>query len=283
MTSTDIQEKQPLTEENPENKEAESATEQQDEQGETGEEGDAASGSAEATGGQRPEEMIQAVGKLFSQLEAVERFMARRFDEISMEINATSQQVDMAEDGMTRRFSEILEILGAINYIGQGDSAANTGVELEAVIEDTEDAANKILDSADRIASYVDDDVDWNDESVRANVREQIKNDVQEILLACTFQDLTGQRIRNTLNSLHDIENRLSETFDRLGIEVNQNVDVEKHIAKAHSQSEIDALLQGYSAAQGSAPAAPSSGGGQKKSGDSGGKTSQEDIDSMFD
>ena len=72
--------------------------------------------------------------------------MARRFDEISMEINATSQQIDMNEDGMGKRFSEILEILGAINYLGKGESAANTGVELQSVISDTENAANTILD-----------------------------------------------------------------------------------------------------------------------------------------
>ena len=43
------------------------------------------------------------------QIDTLERFIARRFDEISMEINATSQQVDMAETGITSKFSEILE------------------------------------------------------------------------------------------------------------------------------------------------------------------------------
>lgn len=215
-------------------------------------------------------ELFSAVGNVFEQLSAVETFMARRFDEISMEINATSQQVDMAEDGIAQRFSEILEILGAINYIGKGDTAANTGVELEAVIEDTESAANTILDSADRIAGYVDDDVDWNDENVRGEVREKIKNDIQDILLACTFQDLTGQRIRNTLQNLQEIESRLSSTFDKLGIEVKKDDEaIQQRVSKASTQSEVDELLKGYNAEEDT---------------NSPGKTvSQEDIDGMFD
>lgn len=190
------------------------------------------------------EDIFKAVASLNAQLETIEKFVARRFDEISMEINATSQQVDMAEDGITRRFAEILEILGAISYHGGGDSAANSGVELEAVIEETEDAANHILDAADRIMDYVTNDEDWSDPNIRSSVRERIQNDIQEILLACTFQDLTGQRIRNTLNNLHQIESRLSATFEKLGIRVKPDESlIADKVRKASSQGDIDALL----------------------------------------
>ena len=212
-------------------------------------------------------DVYRTVDHLNEQLSVLETFIARRFDEISMEINATSQQVDMAEDGIVRRFSEVLEILSAINYKGEGNSAANTGVELEAVIEDTENAANHILDAADRIADYVDGEKDWNDEDTREDIRNRIRTDIQEILMACTFQDLTGQRIRNTLNNLHSIEERLSNTFERLGIEVSPNESaVAGKVQKASSQSEVDDLFKASSA--------------DESSGD---KSSQDDIDSLFD
>ncbi len=197
----------------------------------------------------------------------LETFIARRFDEISMEINATAQQVDMAEDGIVKRFAEVLEILGAINYSGGGGSAANTGVELEAVIEDTENAANNILDAADRIVDYVSDDHDWNDAKVREDMRERIRGDIQEILMACTFQDLTGQRIRNTLDNLQGIEQRLSATFEKLGINVEPNKDViDESVAKAQNQGEIDDIFATKNAPDGAKAAA-----------------SQGDIDGMFD
>lgn len=212
-------------------------------------------------------DVYRTVDHLNEQLSVLETFIARRFDEISMEINATSQQVDMAEDGIVRRFSEVLEILSAINYKGEGNSAANTGVELEAVIEDTENAANHILDAADRIADYVDGEKDWDDAATREDIRNRIRTDIQEILMACTFQDLTGQRIRNTLNNLHSIEERLSNTFERLGIEVSPNDSVvAEKVQKASSQSEVDDLFKASSA--------------DESSGD---KSSQDDIDSLFD
>jgi len=210
------------------------------------------------------EEIYKTVDTVNSQLHTLEGFIARRFDEISMEINATSQQFDMAEDGITKRFSEILEILSAIGYSGRGaGTSANTGVELEAVIEDTENAANNILDAADRIAEYASDEKNWEDAGTRNEIRERIKNDVQEILMACTFQDLTGQRIRNTLNNLHSIEERLSSTFKRLGIEVETESNiVEQHVQEASNQGEIDDMFTSES---------------EKK------PASQEDVDGMFD
>lgn len=216
------------------------------------------------------EQIYRTVDNVNAQLQVLETFIARRFDEISMEINATSQQVDMAEDVIIRRFSEILEILGAINYSGTGDSAANSGVELEAVIQDTENAANNILDAADRIVDYVSDDHDWNNKTVREEMRNRIRGDIQEILMACTFQDLTGQRIRNTLNNLQSIERRLSSTFERLGISVEPNqAVVDEHVRKASSQSEVDDIFSEKRDVNGTmgSPAL----------------VSQSDIDDMFD
>ncbi|MBK6896984.1 MAG: hypothetical protein IPH06_10380 [Alphaproteobacteria bacterium] len=191
-------------------------------------------------------EIFNAVEALNSQLRTIEKFVARRFDEISMEINATAQQVDMAEDGIVRRFQEILEVLSAISYKGDGKSAANSGVELEAIIEDTENAANRILDAADRIVASVGDapEEQWADAPSRNALREQIKNDIQEILLACSFQDRTGQRIRNTLNNLHAIEDRINGAFEKLGIEVKPDAKaIEERLGKASSQDDIDSLF----------------------------------------
>lgn len=181
------------------------------------------------------------------QMDGMERFVRRRFDEISMEINATSQQLDMAEEGLAGRFSEVLSVISAISFSGNGLTAANTGVELEAVITDTEEAANRILDAADRISQRISAETELSAEEARKRFLAETRNDVQEILMACTFQDLTGQRIRKTLESLQIIENKISTTLDELGIEVKVDPlaggvrdSTENH---AHSQADIDALF----------------------------------------
>jgi chemotaxis regulatin CheY-phosphate phosphatase CheZ len=193
------------------------------------------------------QDLAENIELIKCQLFEMQSFFARRFDEVSMEINATSQQLDMAEGGITGKFSEIMQILMAISYSGEGATAANAGVELEAVIGDTEDAANRILDAADRIANRVHTAGRWNDEMSREQMLEETRSDVQEILMACTFQDLTGQRIRRTLDSLQLIESRLSSTLEKLGIDVDKvseqgaKQEIEKNIA--HSQADIDALF----------------------------------------
>ena len=199
----------------------------------------------------KPDDSIHSVAhnmaELLSQIGQMETFIKRRFDEISMEINATSQQLDMAEEGLAGRFSEVLSVISAISFSGNGLTAANTGVELEAVITDTEEAANKILDAADRISQRIRTENQLTGEEARKRFLEETRSDVQDILMACTFQDLTGQRIRKTLESLQLIENKISTTLDELGIEVKVDPlaggvreSTENH---AHSQADIDALF----------------------------------------
>ncbi len=183
---------------------------------------------------------------LHGQISAFETFVARRFDEISTEINATSQQVDMVEGNIAQRFGDILGTLGSISHHGEGLTPANAGVELDAVIKTTEDAANTILDSADNIAGALQQDVDWTDDQARKAWLDGINANVQDILLACTFQDLTGQRITKAIENLRAVETQLNGTLSALGIEVPavENAAVRMENTGA-SQDDIDALFGG--------------------------------------
>ncbi len=183
-----------------------------------------------------------AVEHIATQLAAIETFIARRFDEISMEINATSQQVDMAEEGIINRFTEILEVLSAISYSGDGTTPANAGVELDAVVDMTEEAANKIIDAATRISALTKDKRAWKTPEAREKSLQNINRDVDEVILACSFQDITGQRIRKTLDNLKHIEERLSTTLNRLGISITPPDPGETKMVAA-SQEDIDALF----------------------------------------
>jgi len=203
-----------------------------------------------------------AVDTVSNQLAAIETFVARRFDEISMEINATSQQVDMAEEGIGQRFGEILEILKAVSFSGDGNTPANAGVELDAVVEMTEKAATRILDAADRIGARMHKEL--GPEASQEAIAD-IDKDIEEIFMACSFQDITGQRIRKTLENLKAIEDRLGTALDKIGVDVEhqtlQSSPVE--IVRAVSQDDVDEMF--------SSEAAPNA------------DASQDDIDGMFD
>ncbi|PZQ46919.1 MAG: hypothetical protein DI551_04310 [Micavibrio aeruginosavorus] len=164
-------------------------------------------------------QVAEHMAVLLQQIGTMETFIKRRFDEISMEINATSQQIDMNEDGMAKRFGEILGVMNSISYSGDGSTPANTGVELEAVIAETSKAANTILDSADRMDALLNADAaQWEDAASRESALNALREDVQNIMLACSFQDIAGQRIRKTLESINEVEDRLSTALESMGI-----------------------------------------------------------------
>ena len=58
------------------------------------------------------EDNVCTVDHIALQIKALEKFMARRFDEISMEINAATQLLGMAEDGIGERFSVPTDVTG---------------------------------------------------------------------------------------------------------------------------------------------------------------------------
>lgn len=181
-------------------------------------------------------------------LDMLERFIARRFDEISMEINATSQQLDMAEEGIVTKFGEILQVIRAISYSGDGATPANTGIELEAVIDMTEEAANKIIDAAVQITGIVQNTRNTDDEALRNKAFQDIQTQTDEIFAACAFQDLTGQRVKKTLENLKTIEERLGAVLDRLGVpkpDIEDTLNPELQGQVASSQDDIDALFEG--------------------------------------
>lgn len=174
----------------------------------------------------------------------IEALINRRFDEISSEIYATTEQVDMAEKGIIRRFTEIFEVLNAISYKGDGSTAANSGAELDAVVDMTEEAANRILDAAGRITNLTRKETIWDHPDKRNQALDLIQQETEEIFMACSFQDLTGQRIRQTLKNINNIEDRLGKALDKLGIHIDENANslVEKEKNSA-SQEDIDTIF----------------------------------------
>lgn len=182
-------------------------------------------------------------------LARMEKFMTRRFDEISAEIHATCQMVDMAESGISNRFGEILKILSAISFQGDGSSPHNVGVELDAVVKTTEDAANRILSASESIADKMREDaIDWLDPNARKVLFAELRAQTDDILTACAFQDLTGQRIGKTLEKIRGAETELADMLKKLGVNIDEIApatplpeDVQKD--KLVNQNDIDALF----------------------------------------
>lgn len=146
------------------------------------------------------------------------------------------------------------------------------GKELDAIVQSTEQATNTIMEQAERLMAA--------DASDAEAFQGEVNDAVMQIFEACSFQDITGQRISKVVETLNFIDHRISRLAEVIG-----SGDAEGHLSEleaaseerkkkfmlhgpqhsdeAISQDDIDSMLDG----EGSSKKAPS----------------QDDIDALFD
>jgi chemotaxis regulatin CheY-phosphate phosphatase CheZ len=123
------------------------------------------------------------------------------------------------------------------------------GAELEAITRDTENATHNIMNSAEAIMSFSNSDPDY---------KAKVDDEVMKIFEACSFQDITGQRVSKVVGVLKQIEERVGKLANTLGVEDSTPLEMSAEEKRRH-----DLLLNG-----------PAIGGPETK---------QDAIDAMFD
>lgn len=81
--------------------------------------------------------------------------------------------------------------------------------ELDAVIEATEVATNSIMEAAEMIESVA--------EEVSDEQADVLSQAVTQIYEACSFQDITGQRIHKVVGALKEIEQKVETVVEKFG------------------------------------------------------------------
>ena len=104
--------------------------------------------------------------------------------------------------------------------------------EMDAITADTEAATHIILASAETIMALASTD---------AKAKAAVDDEIMKIFEACTFQDLTGQRVSKIVHLLSQIEERITKLVDTLGVH-----DGEDHEpVSPEEQRRRDLLLNG--------------------------------------
>lgn len=124
--------------------------------------------------------------------------------------------------------------------------------ELDAIVGATEAATNEIMDSAEHLESLTP--------LMDAEVAERLTEITTRIFEACTFQDITGQRITKVVKMLKEIESRVENLVKAFGSEIEPaGPRAEKAVVtdqdllngpqlptNAADQAEIDRLLASF-------------------------------------
>jgi chemotaxis protein CheZ len=124
--------------------------------------------------------------------------------------------------------------------------------ELDAVVAATEAATGTIMDSCDAVTEYA--------ENLDSAHKDFLVSEVTKILEACSFQDITGQRITKVVKSLKAIDEKVTLLMDVLKDKLPTSVEPEtvedtrtgdarllngpQMPDKAISQADIDKLLE---------------------------------------
>jgi chemotaxis protein CheZ len=165
----------------------------------------------------------------------LQRFVDRRIAELSVEVHGTAQLLDFSETNLTGQLSRIHEQIASVVSL-PAQASRSSGLELEGVVQATETAANQIMEAAEVIADWVHSD--RRDPAGITLVAEK----VNAIFEACTFQDITGQRIRRAIEHLQRVETMLSDILPATVVPPDSAAPPEEPIEQL-AQGDVDRLF----------------------------------------
>ena len=109
--------------------------------------------------------------------------------------------------------------------------------ELDAVVKATEQATGDIMDAVEIIETLAENQLE-------GEVAEKLAGAVTKIYEACSFQDITGQRINKVTSALQQIESKVIKLLDIVGKKVPGMTDGELNRVSINNPDE-HALAQG--------------------------------------
>nr|WP_319388484.1 protein phosphatase CheZ [uncultured Cohaesibacter sp.] len=175
---------------------------------------------------------------LLSAIDKLEKSITRERAPSSLMHQVRMDLADMAH-AIDRTKKEIAQIKHEDNQGAERFERAT--IELDAIVSQTESATSEILGAAEKIQEFA-----WTLREMGADSDkcDELDMEATNIYMACSFQDLTGQRIRKIVDAMHYIESRINSMIEIWGFE-SDGMEVDQHDHKRHDQRPDAHLLNG--------------------------------------
>lgn len=162
--------------------------------------------------------------------------------------------------GMFGHIQRIRKELASIHKPGNPgeDHFAEMADQLDAIVEATESATNTIMGSVEEIEAEVGKlRASSTDPAARAAF-DRIGERTSAVFEACSFQDITGQRVTKVVNSLKFVEERVNalirmwgrEELAKVVVEINEDKDPDRRLlngpqrrGQGVSQADVDQMF----------------------------------------
>ncbi|GAA6211084.1 hypothetical protein NBRC116602_08240 [Hyphomicrobiales bacterium 4NK60-0047b] len=136
------------------------------------------------------------------------------------------------------KISETRDDMQLLNTKEDVDPLSSAENELKLVVKATEDATNRIMEAAETIMTA--------DPQDPATYHTTVESNVMEIFEACSFQDITGQRINRVVETLDFVDYRIHKIAGFLGIEnEKERKDFDETAFLERLQRKDDLILHG--------------------------------------
>jgi Chemotaxis phosphatase, CheZ. len=160
--------------------------------------------------------------------------------------------------GLFGHLQKIRKELAALNPPGAADHFGSMSEQLDAIVSATESATNTIMESVESVDNLMNDARAATQDPALQGLFDQVTDKVNTVFEACSFQDITGQRVTKVVNSLKFVEERINsiiftwgkEELTQVVVEIKEEKDPDKKLlhgpqlpGQGVTQAEVDKML----------------------------------------
>lgn len=176
-----------------------------------------------------------------------------------MTVEGEAEHLKQELVGLFKYVQRVREEIAAMALPADEDNKFGTMSEqLDIIVKSTEEATHSIMSVMEQNDALVDKLAGMLADDDAKAVLDEIVNNNMQVIQACSFQDLTGQRVNKVIKSLSYVETRVNNLAEVWG-----KNEISKIEVKGEEKSEDEKLLHG--------PQDPGRG------------ISQDEIDALFD
>ena len=145
---------------------------------------------------------------------------------MSAELEAQKLKTELA--GLFHYVERVREEIAAISRPADEEfQFESMGEQLDAIVKATEKATDTIMAATENTLNAVDELRQTLSDPAQNALLDKIAGDGNEILEACSFQDITGQRVSKVVKSVTYVEERVNALIDVWGKDELAKVEVE--------------------------------------------------------
>jgi chemotaxis protein CheZ len=153
-------------------------------------------------------------------------------------------QLEQELDALARYIQRVRQEIAAIDRpVDEDHGFDSMGDQMDAIVKATETATTTIMEAMESSESAVEQLREQLDDPEQIVLLDKITSSANNVYEACSFQDISGQRVSKIAKSVTYVEERVNKLIELLGVE--QMSEIEVMVPAGYEKTEDEALLNG--------------------------------------